>query len=116
MDPKRRDSIRAGMARSINPSTVRPPTQALSIPSAIQSAIEEQRAELCTAMTFLYCLHSVLRRETDDGGEEESEAVQDAAGWVDMTEMTGMLMARLNAVHLALDSVSLKQALKEIES
>jgi hypothetical protein len=116
MDPKRRDSIRAGTARSVNPSTVRPPTQALSIPTAIQNAIEEQRGELGTAMTLLYCLHSVLRRATDDAGEEESDAVENAAGWVDMTELTALLMVRLNSVLLALDSVSLKQALKEFES
>ena len=67
MDPKRRNSTRAGMARSGNPSTLRPPTKALSIPAAIQNAIEEQRGELATAMTLLYCLHSVLRREIDDG-------------------------------------------------
>jgi DNA-binding XRE family transcriptional regulator len=53
----------------------------------------------------------VLRREIDDGGEEESDAVEDAAGWVDMTEMIAMLMVRLDAVLLALDSVSLKQTL-----
>jgi hypothetical protein len=67
-------------------------------------------------MTLLHCLHSVLRREIDDAGKEESDAVENAVGWVDMTEMTAMLMARLNSVLLALDSVSLKHALKEVES
>jgi hypothetical protein len=33
-----------------------------------------------------------------------------------MTELTALLMVRLNSVFLALDSVSLKQALKEFES
>jgi hypothetical protein len=54
-------------------------------------------------------------RLSDDAGEIESEAVEDAVGWVELPDMTAMLLERLHSVHLALDSVSLRQALKVSE-
>jgi hypothetical protein len=76
----------------------------------IENAIDYQRRELATAMTLLHCLHCVLRCETDYTSTEESAEFADAAGWVELPNMTAMLLVRLHAIHLALDSVSLRQA------
>jgi hypothetical protein len=83
------------------------------MPVTIVNAIEGQRRALVTVITLLHCLHSVLRRQIDDAGEDESDAVEDAVGWVELPDLTAMLLERVHQVHLALDSVSLKRALKE---
>ena len=80
------------------------------MPVEIQSAIEDQRRELATAMTLLHCLHCVLKRETDYTSPDESAEFEDAAGWVELPDMTAMLLVRLHAIHLALGSASLRQA------
>jgi len=76
----------------------------------VHDAIEDQRRVLITAITLLHCLHSVLRRESDDAGEFESQAVADAVKCVELPDLTAMLLERLHSVHLALDSVSLQRA------
>jgi hypothetical protein len=80
------------------------------MPVEIQNAIEDQRRELATAMTVLHCLHCVLRREADYTSPDESAEFEDAVGWVELPDMTAMLLVRLHAIHLALDSASLRQA------
>jgi hypothetical protein len=80
------------------------------IPAAIEVAIDEQRSSIATAISLLYCLHSALRREIEDAGRIETEAVEDAAESADLTEISAMLMVQLNAVHNALDPVELRQA------
>jgi hypothetical protein len=110
-----RASTRAGNARSgkrIKASGRRPgrPTDKPRIPAAIEVAIDAQRTSIGTAISLLYCLHSALRREIEDAGRIESEPVEDAADWADLTEISAMLMVRLNAVHSALDPVQLVRA------
>jgi hypothetical protein len=68
------------------------------------------------AMTLLHCLHCVLRREAHDTGPDESAEFEDAIGWVDLPNVTAMILVRLHAIHLALDSVSLRHALEVSES
>jgi hypothetical protein len=80
------------------------------MPVEIGNAIEDQRSSLGTAMSVLYCLHTELRRQTEDGGVDESDAVKDATEWADLAEVTAMLLVQLHAIHLALDSVSLRGA------
>jgi hypothetical protein len=86
------------------------------VPLAIQNTIEEQRGELVKAMTLVHCLHCILRRETEDNGPDETTEFEDAAAWVEFPNVTAMLLVRLHAIHLALDSVSLRQALEASES
>jgi hypothetical protein len=94
-------------------STLAPPPK---LPSPIRNAIDEQRGQLATAMTLLHCLHCVLRREAHDTGPNESAEFEDAIGWVDLPNVTAMILVRLHAIHLALDSVSLRHALEVSES
>jgi hypothetical protein len=42
---------------------------------------------------------------------DESDAVKDATEWADLAEVTAMLLVQLHAIHLSLDSVSLRGAL-----
>jgi hypothetical protein len=80
------------------------------VPDAIDFALDEQRDSLGTAITILYCLHSALRREIEDGGSIESEDVEQAAESADLTDITALLLVRLNKIYRALDSTELKKA------
>jgi hypothetical protein len=60
-------------------------------------------------MTLLHCLHCALRRETDYTRPNETPQFEEAVGWVELPRITAMLLVRLHAIHLALDSVSLLQ-------
>jgi hypothetical protein len=119
-----RNSTRARKAHSAkrsvslprSPKRRRPARKAPALPVEIVNAIDDQRRELATAMTLLHCLHCVLRCEADDTGPGESEAVQNAVGWVELPDVTALLLVRLHAVHLALDSVSLRHTLQATES
>jgi hypothetical protein len=108
-----------GSAKRSHPSPRSPTRRRPSSPAAppvmpleVQKAIEDQRGELATAMTLLHCLHCALRREVDHAGPDESDEVEGAVGWVELPDLTAMLLVRLHAIHLALDSVSLRQALQ----
>ena len=94
------------------PATPTQPTQSQPprIPAPIELAIEEQRGFLGTAISILYCLHSALRREIEDGGPEDSEAVECAAEGAELTDITAMLLVQLHNIHNALDSVHLMHA------
>jgi hypothetical protein len=95
----------SGQHRGGPPKLTKTPT----MPAEIEDVIEEQRRELVTAITLVHCLHSVLRRQKYDNAEE-CPAVELAEHWVELPDMSAMLLARLHSVHLALDSVSLRQA------
>jgi hypothetical protein len=73
-------------------------------------AIDQQRSSLETAISLLYCLHSALRREIDDAGRIESQAVTAASNSADLTHISALLMERLDAIHRGLDSLELEQA------
>lgn len=112
-----RNSTRAAKARSVKDSPSRrraadrPPAQSKPrIPPAIELAIDEQRESVGTAISLLYCLHSTLRHQVDGAGPDEGEAVDDAAEWADLADITAMLLVRLHAVHSALDSTEIVQA------
>ena len=107
-------STRVRTTRSAHPAS-RSPRKGPVIPVQVGNAIEDQRRALVTAITLLHCLHTVLRRQTEDGGAEEPEAVQNALGWVELPDLTAMLLEQLHSVHLALDCVSLKQAAQASE-
>ena len=94
------------------PVTPTQPTQSqpLRIPVPIELAIAEQRGSLGTAISLLYCLHSALRREIEDGGPEDSEAVEFAAEGAELTHITAALLVQLRNIHIALDSVHLTHA------
>ena len=111
-----RNSTRARKGRSAKrtaglPAVDRQPTAAAErIPAAIEIAIDDQRDSVGAAISLLYCLHSVLQRETSDAGPVESAAVADAAEWADLTHITAMLLVRLRGVHSGLDQVALQEA------
>ena len=88
------------------PTASKPPR----IPVAIELAIDEQRKSIEAAISLLYCLHSALHREVDDGGMLESEAVENASNLAHLTYITAMLLVRLSSIHTALDAVELMQA------
>ena len=88
------------------------PSEASKIPVGVQEEIEDQRRVLVTVTTLLHCLHAVLERQDDAVGEELSADADAAMGWVYLPDMTAMLLERIHAVHLALDSVNLMKASK----
>jgi hypothetical protein len=82
------------------------------IPEGIRVEIEEQRGVLIAVMTLLHCLHVVLEHQKDHGGEALSAGAKAAIRWANLPDMTEMLLERVHAVHLALDSVCLARALQ----
>jgi hypothetical protein len=91
---------------------VKPPTHkpTVRVPAAIEVAIEAQRDSLETAISLLYCLHSALRREIDDAGKIESDAVEAASKSADLTDLSAMLLVQLDAIDRALDPEELAEA------
>ena len=94
---------RAKKARSANQ------TKASAIPAGIADEIEDRRGAIAAAMALLYGLHSVLKNQNEDAGPVESELLADAIKWVDLTNITGLVLLQLHSIHLALDSVSLRR-------
>jgi hypothetical protein len=76
------------------------------VPIAIELAIYRQGDTLKSTMTFLFSLHCVLRRQLEQDTTEVNEAVEDAAGWTDVTELTSMLLVRLHGVIRNLDNIA----------
>jgi hypothetical protein len=93
----------------------RVPPDAPRTPVAVELAIEDQREALATSISLLYCLHSAMHREIDDGGKDESEAVVNVSNSADLTAVSSMLLVRLDAIHSALDSVELAHAKQDPE-
>jgi hypothetical protein len=87
------------------------PAELPEIPEGIRIEIENQRGVLGTVTTLVQCLHVVLEHQEDSDGEELS-AAEAAVQWVNLPDMTAIVLERIHAVHLALDSVSLSRALK----
>jgi hypothetical protein len=67
---------------------------------------------LGAVITLLYSLHMVLEHQQDELGMELSAAAEAAVGWVNLPDLTAMVLERVHDVHLALDSVCLGRALK----
>jgi hypothetical protein len=82
------------------------------IPEGIREEIEDQRGVLGTVITLLHSLHLVLEHQQDELGIKLSAGAEAAVGWVNLPDMTEMLLERVHAVHLALDSVCLAKALQ----
>lgn len=112
--PAKRSSPRKRTSARHLRATSGSPVKARAIPFAVQYSIDRQRGSLSAAMSLLYCLHSELRRRIEDGGPIESEAVEDAAEWVDLTAITSMLLVQLHSIHLGLDSISLRKAAESL--
>jgi hypothetical protein len=93
-------------------ATNRSPAEDPDIPDGIREEIESQRRVLVTVTTLLHCLHVVLEHQVDDIGEELSVSAETEVELAYLPDMTAMLLERIHAVHLALDSVSLSRALK----
>lgn len=55
-------------------------------------------------------IRSALRREVEDVGTPEREAVESASKSADLTDITAMLLVRLDSIHAALDAAKLVQA------
>jgi hypothetical protein len=58
----------------------------------------------------MHSLHMVLEHQQDELGVELSAGWEAAVGWVNLPDMTEMLLERVRAVHLALDSACLARA------
>lgn len=117
--PRNSTARRATKARSVkrsSPSRRRtasepPAPTEPRIPAAIEIAIDDQRNSLETSISLLYCLlHSALRREIEDTGSVESEAVKGASDQADLTDISAILLVRLSSVHSALDPTELVEA------
>jgi hypothetical protein len=93
-------------------ATNRSPAELPEIPEGIREEIENQRGVLGTVITLLHSLHLVLEHQQDEFGVELSAGAEAAVGWVNLPDMTEMLLERVHTVHLALDSVCLARALK----
>lgn len=122
-----RDSIRAGKARSTKsaPKPRRKPARPKApklrtaadgmphggvpdrVPTDVEIALHEERGSLITAISILYGLHSILRRERDGDESEVSEAVEDAAKWSNSVELSGMTLVKLHTVLKNLDAIAL---------
>ena len=76
------------------------------IPEAVEAAIHEERATLITSITLLFSLHSILRRQLE-GLDEINEPVESAEKWVNVTELTTMLLGKLSTVLRNLDAIAL---------
>jgi len=109
-----RNSTHAERAHSTNraPRFRRADKRSPDIPVALENVIDDQRRELVTIITLLRCLHLVLRYQAENPGQDESSDVTAALGWVELPDITSMLLRRVHSVHLALDSASLKQEIK----
>ena len=106
--PRKRRAVRETSRKAENWS----PAEVSKMPMGAQEEIENQRRVLVTVTTLLHCLHAVLERQDDTVGEELSTGADAAMGWVYLPDMTAMLLERIHAVHLALDSVNLMKASK----
>jgi hypothetical protein len=113
-----RNSSRAAKARSVkrSPTSRRRAAGQQSapitprIPAAIEIAIDDQRESIETAISLLYCLHSALRREIEDAGRIESEAVEKVNESADVTHISAMLLVQLDSSHAALNPTELVRA------
>ena len=91
---------------------IRSSAEVSKIPMRAQEEIENQRRVLVRVITLLHCLHAALEHQDDTVGEELSAGAETAVGWVYLPDVTAMLLERVHAVHLALDSVNLMKASK----
>ena len=91
---------------------IRSPSKGSEMPVGIHEEIENQRRVLVTVTTLLHCLNAVLEHQDDAVGGELSAGAEAAVGWVYLPDLTAMLLERVHAIHLALDSVSLMRASK----
>jgi phage FluMu protein gp41 len=80
--------------------------ESLPIPIAVELAIQQERATLITSITLLFSLHCILRRQLEGLGEV-NEPVESAAKWVNVTELTTMLLGKLHTVLRNLDEIAL---------
>ena len=90
----------------------RSPAKVSEMPLGVQEEIENQRRARVRVTTLLHCLHAALEHQDGTVGEELSAGVEAAVGWVYLPDITAMLLERVHAVHLALDSVNLMRASK----
>jgi hypothetical protein len=87
------------------------PTKRPRIPPAIEITLEEQRDSVKAAISLVYCLHStLLHQEVPDAAPSESKAVDDACDMADLTDITRLLLVKLNNVFEALDPGELVEA------
>ena len=76
------------------------------LPADVVIAIHEERGSLIVAISILYGLHSILRRQLEEDDSEVSEAIEDAAEWADSTKLSEMLLVKLQAVLENLDNIA----------
>ena len=106
--PGRRPAIHETSRKAENWS----PAEISKMPAGVQEEIENQRRMLVRITTLLHCLHAALEHQDDTVGEELSAGAEAAVGWVYLPDITAMLLERVHAIHLALDSVNLTKASK----
>ena len=78
----------------------------IPVPAAIELAIQQERGSLMTSITLLFSLHCILRGQLERPGEV-NEAVESAAKWVNVTELTTLLLGKLHTVLRNLDAIAL---------
>ena len=110
--PRKRRAIRETVREADNWS----PAEVSEMPVGAREEIENQRRLLVTVTTLLHCLHTVLEHRVDTVGEELNTGAKAAVAWAYLPDMTAMLLERVHAVHLALDSVNLMKSSKAFRS
>lgn len=76
------------------------------LPAAVEIAIHEERGSLIVAISILYGLHSILRRQLEGDDSEVSDAIEHAAGWADSTKLSEILLVKLHEVIQNLDNIA----------
>lgn len=76
------------------------------LPADVEIAIHEERGSLIVAISILYGLHSILRRQLEEDDSEVSDAIEDAAEWADSTKLSEMLLVKLHEVMENLDNIA----------
>jgi hypothetical protein len=99
------DRHRAARARGKRPFT---------LPPGVEEEIEERRRDIAGAMSLLYGLHSILKNH-EDPGPAESRLLAEAIEWIELSDITELVLVQLHSVLQALDSVELKAAARDAE-
>jgi carbon storage regulator len=80
------------------------------ISPALEIAVEDQRGAIETAISLAYVLHTTLRQQRDGSLTCESAAVSSASKSANLTDISAMLLVRLDLIHIALDPMELVSA------
>ena len=97
------------------PANQSPRDLPFTVPPGVEEQIEVRRTDIAEAMSLIFGLHSILKSH-EDPGPAESSLLVDAITCVELSDITELVLLKLHAVHLALDSVTLRAAARDAEA